>query len=90
MIEYEKLPTSCICSQTTIAAAVMKLGPARIYYLHVNPKAEWDAKVTLKIIGADTSGNPLSPYLNLILDSECALNEWFVTEADRAVGSEGC
>lgn len=83
------LPTNCDFSQYSIAEAVVMLGPARIYYLHVAPKSEWDAKRLLKGMGADSVGNPVSPYINLILDSSLEYGNWFVTVSDKAVGAEG-
>ena len=72
--------------------AVIRLGPAWTYHLHVHPTQVFEAKNLLRSLAAHTIDNPFSPYVNVSADSELGVWAWYlaIEGKPRKVGSEGC
>jgi len=91
-VEYEHIIPAPNLSQAGLEEAVIRLGPAWTYHLHVHPTQVFEAKNLLRSLAAHTIDNPFSPYVNVSADSELGVWAWYlaIEGKPRKVGSEGC
>lgn len=86
---YERFPTDCDFSQSAIEEALPKLGPAFVYEVRCHYADVAWMRSALKRLMADLEDNPLSPYMNLVVDDAYARNEWSIHANGNAMGSPG-
>ena len=75
-------------SEVSLEEAVQRIQGPNVFDLHVNPNDRLQSKKLLKQIGAQTVNNPMSPYINLVLDERLEWGDWFLTYNGKAVGSK--
>lgn len=89
-MEYNRLPTACDLSETSLKMAAAELKPSRIFKLHVGAGwAYWAAK-DLLVRQLERPDNPLYPYISLITELELKQDEWYLEDEEgNKVGSGG-
>lgn len=77
-------------SQTALEAVSAHLQPSSIFELHIHPSQLVGTRRLLRKLGCDVEENPFAPYVNLVLDKELGMVEWYAVDANGdAVGCEG-
>jgi len=91
-VEYERILPAPNLSQAALEEAVIRLGPAWTYHLHVHPTMVFEAKNLLRSLAAQSILNPFSPYVNVSPDRDLGPWAWYlaIEGQPRRVGSEGC
>jgi len=90
-VEYERIIPAPDLSEVALEEAVIRLGPAWTYHLHVHPTQVFEAKNLLRRLNAHTIDNPFSPYVNVSADGELGVIQWYlaIEGQPRRVGSDG-
>jgi hypothetical protein len=86
---YKELPVPTDLAESSLAHAVGMLKVVPPVTLYVHPDEYGNAKRLLKMIGADSENNPLSPYLNLLTDPHLSRYGWYVRHGEDRIGSAG-
>jgi hypothetical protein len=77
-------------TEMSLRMVAERLGPAFVYELSVHPKNLIWARSLLRQLCCDVADNPLSPYVNLVSDSQMPSNYgWYLRTGDgvRYIGS---
>ena len=88
MSKYEQLSVICNCSHTSLQEAALRLGPSFVYTLSVATGRLLATHTMLKQFGADTASHPLSPYINMSIDTDLKGEEWYLSANGKSVGSQ--
>jgi hypothetical protein len=87
---YQQMPVACNVSSVSLGDALYHLGVMLPKVsLMVSYVDYIEAKFTLKEIGAFTRDNPLSPFINLIIDHELLRGEWYLECDGKRIGCKG-
>lgn len=87
MSDYQQLsPVSTDLSTLGITEAIARgLPPAFVYDLHVG---SWLATSARLLVQRELSGtNPLSPHVNVVVDTQLAREEWYIESNGVRFGS---
>jgi hypothetical protein len=83
------VPWPDLCGTAIAEAVIRGLPLAKVYDLHVNPVAVYDARAMIH----EWTGrypNPVAPLVNVIPDPKLTRFEWFIEGGGMAIGSPGC
>lgn len=86
-MKYEPLNVPCDLAIVPLQECAMRLGPAFVYTLTVNPAQVTWVRDLLREIASEARGNPFAPHINLVTDESLSRHEWFLSDGKRAVGS---
>lgn len=84
-----RIPTPCTLSMYSMEMIAPHLGPSFTYDLYVHALQFIEASKLAKNIGAATVDHPFAPHINVHIDLELEVGNWYVGANGKRAGSEG-